>query len=475
MSGRGLPTTIHVETFGCQMNVYDTAAIYGLLAEHGFVRCEDTASSEVVLLNTCSVREHAEHRIISRVGELRRDRRLRGRPRLIGLCGCLAERAAVELVGERSGADLAVGVDQYDRLGPLLRELLGDAAADESAAETAGGPTRHASLPPAAAERIVTGHRADAHYVAPPEAYPPNNSHLVTIHKGCDYRCTYCIVPAVRGSQREKAPGVIFDEVARVVAAGGEEVTLLGQNVTAYHWRGGPGADPGELDFPALLRRVAAVPGLRRVRFLTGHPRDLTDSLIEAIADTPAVCPWLHVPAQSGSDRILRRMKRLYTRDDYLRMVERARARIPTVTFSSDFIVGFPGETDDDFRLTLELLRSVGYDQTFSFKYSERPGTPAARLPDDVPPAVKKARLAELMAAQAEIWRGVAAAQVGARWRIALEERARRPAGAWRGRTANNRKVLVTLPEGRAGLELEVRITGFRDTTFRGEPLAEAR
>jgi tRNA-2-methylthio-N6-dimethylallyladenosine synthase len=290
----------------------------------------------------------------------------------------------------------------------------------------------------------------------------------VTIHKGCDYRCTYCIVPETRGPQREKAPEVILEEIARVVAVGGEEVTLLGQNVTAYRWG-------DALDFADLLRRVTAVPGLRRVRFLTGHPRDLSDRLLDAIAETPAVCPWLHVPAQSGSDRVLRRMKRLYGRADYLRMVERARARVPDVTFSSDFIVGFPGETDDDFRLTLELVREVGYDQAFTFKYSARPGTPAAHLADDVPLAVKKARLAELMAAQAEVWRGIAAVQVGRRWRVVVEERARRPAGAWRARTANNRKVLVALPAGRAGLELEVRITGVQDTTFRGDPLAEAR
>lgn len=440
--------SVYIETYGCQMNVYDTAAIHGLLAGHGFARAEQPEEADVILLNTCSVREHAEHRVISRLGELRRGRApRRDGPPLLGVCGCMAERLAERLVDGGHGVDLAVGVDQYDRLGEMLRALLAGEA-------------------PAA--RVATGHRDDAHWVAPPEAYPQNNSHLVTIHKGCDYRCTYCIVPVTRGPQREKSPEAILDEVAAIVAAGGREVTLLGQNVTAYSWE-------GWLDFAGLIERVAGVPGLRRIRFLTGHPRDLTDRLLRAMAALPAVCPWLHVPAQSGSDRVLRRMKRLYTRRGYLRMIERARQLLPEATFSSDFIVGFPGETEDDFRETLELVREVGYDQAFMFKYSARPGTPAARLADDVPEQVKRERLAILMAAQEAIWSGLAAAQVGQVWRIALEGPARRPAGFWKGRTANNRKVLAPLTAGRPGDELRVRVTGWEATTFRGEPLPETR
>jgi len=438
--------TVYIETYGCQMNVYDSAAILGLLAARGWTKGDDPETADAVLLNTCSVREHAEHRVVSRLGELRRRRRLAGRDGVVGVCGCMAERLADRLVAGRRVADLAVGVDQYDRLADLLDALLGEGAT---------------------APRVAVGHRDDAHYVAPPAAYPENNSHLVTIHKGCDYRCTYCIVPDTRGPQREKSPEVIRDEVAAAVAAGGAEVTLLGQNVTAYRW--------GDvLDFAGLLELVAAVPGVRRVRFLTGHPRDMTDRLLRAIADLPAACPWLHVPAQSGSDRVLRRMKRLYTRAEYLRMVETARAWIPDVTFSSDFIVGFPGETADDFRDTLELVRAVGYDTAFTFKYSARPGTPAARLADDVPDAVKRERLAELMAVQAECWQRLAAAQVGRTVRAAVEGPARRPAGWWRLRTANNRKVVLRLPAGASGREVDVRITGFKDTTFRGEVATDA-
>ena len=308
---------------------------------------------------------------------------------------------------------------------------------------------------------VATGHRADVHYVAPPDAYPTNNSHLVTIHKGCDYKCTYCIVPATRGPQREKAPDVIEDEIRAIVDAGGTEVTLLGQNVTAYR--------SPDLDFAGLLRRVDAIEGLRRVRFLTGHPCDMNEELMRAVGELPTVMPWLHVPAQSGSDRVLKRMKRYYTSSDYLRMVETARRHVPEVTFSGDFIVGFPGETDEDFRMTLELVREVRYDQTFNFKYSERPGTPAAKLADDVPVEIKKERLAALMALQEDVWAAMAAEAVGEVWDVAVEEEARRPEGAWRARSPHNRKVLLTDHDGRLGEELRVRITGCRSTTFTGE------
>ncbi len=438
---------VYIETYGCQMNVYDTSAMFGLLVSAGFRRAPTLEDADVVLLNTCSVREHAEHRVLSRVGELRH--RLRGdsgRP-ILGICGCMAERLRETLVAKGSGVDLACGVDQYDRLPDDLLSLLNDSNAPRV---------------------VATGHRDDVHYVAPPDAYPQNNSHLVTIHKGCDYRCTYCIVPDTRGPQREKSPDTILDEIRSVIAAGGVEVTLLGQNVTAYRWG-------DELNFATLLRRVAASVGLKRIRFLTGHPRDMTDELLHTIADEPKICPVLHLPLQSGSDRVLKRMKRLHKRDEYLAMIDKARAWIPEVTFSSDFIVGFPGETDRDFRDTLEVLREVQYDQVFSFKYSARPGTPAARLEDDVPPAEKKRRLAELMSVQGEVWCRVAAAQVGQIWHGTLESPARAPAKVWRMRTMNNRKVLLELPSATSGSQVTARITGYENTTFWGKPLRNAR
>lgn len=439
---------VYIETYGCQMNTYDSQAIGGLLEGAGFRLVDSELAADAVLLNTCSVREHAEHKVISRVGELRSRRRQADLgPVVIGICGCMAERLGDDLRKGPKAVDLVVGVDNYDSLPGLLQGLTGGGAAGAPG----GGAT-------------VTGHRLDAHYVAPPELYPVNNSHLVTIHKGCDYKCTYCIVPMTRGPQSEKAPEVILAEIAGIVAGGGREVTLLGQNVTAYRWQ-------GTLDFAGLLEQVAAIDGLERIRFLTGHPHDMHPHLMDAIGRLGKVCPWLHVPAQSGSDPVLRRMKRLYTAAEYLGMVDYARRAIPGVTFSSDFIVGFPGETDADFRATLDLVRKVEYDQIFSFKYSERPGVPAARLADDVPLEAKKQRLAELMDVQQGIWARIAQAQVGQVVQAVGEGPARRPAGAWRVRTANNRKVVVAGGEVAAGAAVSVRLTGWDATTFFGERL----
>jgi len=432
--------TFYIETYGCQMNVYDSNAIRGLLVRSGYREVGDPQAADVVLLNTCSVRDHAEHKVISRVGELRRQREVADLPpAVLGICGCMAERLGEDLLGRRHRVDLVVGVDRYGDLPRLVAaQLSGEADRSEAAA-------------------VLVGHSDHVHYVAPPEAYPANNSHLVTIHKGCDYRCTYCIVPATRGPQREKPVAAILDEVHGVVAAGGREVTLLGQNVTAYP------------DFAGLLREVARIDGLERIRFLTGHPCDMHRELMDTIAVEPKVCPWLHVPAQSGSDRVLKRMKRYYRRDDYLAMVDYARRHIPDVTFSGDVIVGFPGETAADFAATLDLVRQVRYDTLFCFKYSVRPGTPSARLPDDVAVEEKKRRLAELMAVQDQVWHALAGEQIGAVWEAVVEEPARRPEGTWRLRTPNNRKIIVPLTATVPGQRLRIRVTGHRNTSFLGE------
>lgn len=442
---------VYVETYGCQMNVYDSQAIHGLLERAGYAIVDNDLQADVILLNTCSVRDLAEHKVISRVGELRHRRAKTELPQpLIGICGCMAERLGDDLHKGRRQIDLVVGVDNYDTLPGLLDRLTDG---------TAGAVDRSG--------RTITGHRQDTHYVAPPAAYPVNDSHLVTIHKGCDYKCTYCIVPHTRGPQSEKAPDAIIAEIAGIVTAGGREVTLLGQNVTAYNWK-------NTMDFAALLEEVAEIDGLERIRFLTGHPHDMHPHLMDTIGRLEKACPWLHVPIQSGSDRILRRMKRLYTRAEYLDMVTYARAVIADATFSTDFIVGFPGETESDFQDTLEVARKVKYDQAFCFKYSERPGVPAAKLTDDVPDQEKKRRLAELMAVQAETWNAAAAACVGEVWDGVVEGRARhqeqRDAGpSWRLRTANNRKIIVHGGDHEVGDRLRARITSFKNTTYLGQ------
>ncbi|MCB1182930.1 tRNA (N6-isopentenyl adenosine(37)-C2)-methylthiotransferase MiaB [bacterium] len=448
----GRNAAVYIETYGCQMNVYDSQAIDGLLRRAGYTLVEHDLQADVILLNTCSVRELAEHKIISRVGELRHRRTRADLPEpIIGICGCMAERLGPELRKGPRKVDLVVGVDNYDTLPGLLGDLTGD----------------RGDAAPAGLSRTVTGHRSDAHYVAPPSLYPTNNSHLVTIHKGCDYKCTYCIVPATRGPQSEKSPDAILAEITDIVAGGGTEVTLLGQNVTAYNWQGG-------LDFAALLEKVVEISGLERIRFLTGHPRDMHRHTMDAIGRLDKVCPWLHVPVQAGADRVLRRMKRLYTADEYLAMVAYARNVIPDVTFSTDFIVGFPGETAAEFEATLEMARKVRYDQAFCFKYSVRPGVPAAKLDDDVGAEEKKRRLAALLAVQEEVWRGIADGCVGSAWDAVVEGPARHQEAAgdgpsWRLRTGNNRKVILHGGAYEVGQTVPVRITGWKNTTFLGE------
>jgi len=435
---------VYVETYGCQMNTYDSQVIVGKLEAVGFAKVDDHHDADLVLLNTCSVRDQAEHRVISRVGELRTMHEKAGKaPVVMGVCGCMAERMRDDLMKQKHRVDLIIGVDSYDQLPDLaLAQIDG----------------------PEATPEMAVGHDTEIHHVAPIEAYPTNNSHLVTIHKGCDYKCTYCIVPYTRGPQSEKRPGIILDEIRRIVDKGGEEVTLLGQNVTAYKWE-------DQLDFAGLLEQVAKLDGLKRIRFLTGHPCDMHEHLMDLIGQESTICPWLHIPAQSGSDRVLRRMKRYYKRDEYLHMVEYARKVIPDVTFSGDFIVGFPGETDADFQETLTFLHEVRNDAIFSFRYSERPGVPAVKMGDDVTLEVKKARLAELMAVQEGIWTSIADAQIGQEWLGVVEQPARKPEGHWRLRTANNRKIIVPLDQAQPGAELRVKITGWQNTAFLGKVL----
>jgi tRNA-2-methylthio-N6-dimethylallyladenosine synthase len=421
------------------MNVYDTRAIRDSLRGAGWSEVEDPAEADVLLMNTCAIREGAETRVLGRIGEFQRFKYVRPEVK-IGVLGCMAQRLQNRLQEKKRAVDVVVGTDNYSNLPELL----------DRAQET-GEP--QVDCEP---DGTVT-------YVAEPEVAPLNNSHFVSITQGCDYRCTFCVVPATRGILRHKSPEVILGEVRKIAERGGVELTLLGQNVTAYRHR--------EASFAELVSEVASVEGIRRVRFLTSHPTDFPEQTIRAIADHEEIAPWLHMPVQSGSDRVLRRMKRGYRMRDYRAVVERARQLLPDVSFSTDIIVGFCGETDDDFRQTLAVMREVRFDSAFMFKYSERPDTPAARLADDVPEAVKDERLQEVIALQDEIWTRVAAGCIGEQWRVALEGEDVKGRGFLRGRTLNNRKVLVPhRADLGMGDELLVRITGCEGTTFRAEP-----
>ena len=315
---------VYVETYGCQMNVYDSRAIEQLMADEGYESVARPEQADVMLLNTCAVRDNAESRVLGRIGQLQSHKRDRDGV-VLGIVGCMAQRLGEALVQQKKAVDLVVGTDNYRHIPGMIAQARAGAIAQVET--TADGVTT---------------------YDVGPERDPLNNSHFISITRGCDYRCTFCVVPATRGVLRAKDPRSVIRETERVVAAGGVEVTLLGQNVTAYRHP--------DASFAELLAEVANVPGLRRVRFLTSHPTDFPTDTLRAIADNVEVCPWLHMPVQSGSDRVLRRMKRGYRRAAYMELVDQARRLLPDVTFSTDMIVGFPGETEDDFQQTLDLM-----------------------------------------------------------------------------------------------------------------------
>ncbi len=357
---------VFIETFGCQMNLADTEVVLARLAEAGYAQVDAPESADLVLFNTCSVRDHAEAKVRSRLGVLRQQKQ--ANPSLkIGIMGCMAQREKSELLRRNPHIDLIVGTDQFVHMPQLLAQLEHQqrvVATDFGDFEARPWPAQRASGPNA----------------------------FVPIMRGCNYACTYCIVPYTRGAEKSRDPALIETEVRAAVAAGHVQVTLLGQTVDAYGKTLGDGTT-----LAGLLRRLHAIDGLRRIRFITSHPKDITDDLLHTMAELPKVAKHLHVPAQCGSDRILRLMGRRYTRDDYLRFAERARRIIPGVELQSDFIVGFPHESDADFADTVSLMETVRFDGSYVFTYSPRPGTPATRLEDDVPEDVKKDRCHRLL------------------------------------------------------------------------------
>jgi tRNA-2-methylthio-N6-dimethylallyladenosine synthase len=431
---------VYIESYGCQMNVYDSRAISDTLDAAGYVEVGRPEDAGLILMNTCAVRDNAENRVLGRIGQLQSMKK--DDPQvLLGVVGCMAQRLGEQLPRKRKAVDLVVGTDGYKRLPQIVDALRSGA-------------------------KVVVDTQADGvtTYVARPEANPTNNTHFVSITRGCDYRCTFCVVPNTRGVLRAKSPKTIIAEIREIVASGGVEVTLLGQNVTAYRHP--------EANFAALIRQVAKIDGLRRVRFLTSHPTDFPEETLVAIAENSEISPWLHMPVQSGNDRVLRRMKRGYRLREYMEVVERARELLPHATFSTDLIVGFPGESEAQFEDTLRVMEEVRYDSAFMFKYSERPGTPAARLEDDVPEAVKDERLYRLIAHQNALWADGAKALLGQRWEVAVEGHDHKGKGLLKCRSLNNRKVLIPNDSGFGiGDELLVRVREFSGTTFHADPI----
>ena len=423
---------IYIETYGCQMNVADSELVLGVLEREGYVAVDDPAAADVVLVNTCAVRDHAEQKVLSRVGELKRCKRPGG---VLGVVGCMAQRLGPKLLERIPQVDLVVGPDGYRGLPELIARV------------RAGGGERAADVE----------FRGWEHYEDVPPAREAGASAFVTVQRGCDYRCTFCIVPMTRGPERSRKLADVVREVERLAGAGTTEVTLLGQTVNSY--------DDGTHDFADLLRAVGAVSGIRRMRFTSPYPTDFGERVVVAMAETPAVCEHVHLPVQSGSSRVLRRMLRRYDRDRYLAVVTALRDAMPGIALTTDIIVGFPGESEEDFRETLSLVEAVAFDDAFTFRYSPREGTPATRLKDVVPDPVAGERLERLVAAVRGIARRKNVALVGSTHEVLVEGWAKR-GDLLQGRTRANKVALFPGPDQWIGSYRMVRFTGTTGSTF---------
>ena len=426
----------YIETYGCQMNVADSELMAGVLQREGLHAVSTADEAQVILVNTCAVRDHAEQRVFGRVGELKRHKQPGA---VLGVVGCMAQRLGERLLKRAPYVDFVVGPDGYRQLPALVRR----AREGDRTTETAFLAQEHY-------EDIVPQRTTGA-------------SAWVTVQRGCDYRCTFCIVPYTRGAERSRKLEDVVREVRSLVERGVSEVTLLGQTVNSYH--------DGTHDFGALLRAVGGVAGIRRIRFTSPHPNDFSDAVIDAMAGTGAVCEYVHLPVQSGSDRVLKRMVRRYTRQAYLDVVRRLRERIPGLTMSTDVIVGFPGESDEDFEATLSLVREVEFDGAFTFKFSPREGTPALKLPDAVPDDVASERLARLIALVREVGRARNAAVVGETFEVLVEGPAPK-GGGLQGRTRHFRTAVFDGPASWIGTYRKVRLTGTTGATFTAVPAA---
>ena len=433
--------SVYLETYGCQMNVADSELMLGKLAAAGYSHVESPEGADVILVNTCAVRENAEQRVIGRLTDLRRHMT---RDTVLGVTGCMAQRLGARLLDADSRVSLVVGPDAYR----ALPELIDGARRGERATATDFDLEEH--YDDFAAKRFE-GVKA-----------------WIPVQRGCDYRCTYCIVPYTRGPERSRALDDVVREATQVAEQGLTEVVLLGQTVNSW-------TDDGTRHFGDLLRAVGAVDGIRRVRFTSPHPNDFTEPVIRAMAETPEVCEHVHLPMQSGSDAVLKRMIRRYTRDGYLDAVRRMRAAIPDLSLTTDVIVGFPGETDDDFAATLSLVREVGFDDAFTFKFSPREGTPATRMSEDltVPSEVVDARYEELVQVVRGIARARNMARLGERREVLVEKEARKGGDLLQARSRDFRTVMVPADAAAIGDYLTVELTGTTGSTFTGTPVRE--
>lgn len=440
------PSKVYIRTFGCQMNVYDTGKMHAILAHDGYEPTDDMSDADLVIVNTCSIREKPEIKVHSFLGEARKIKRNRpNKDMTIAVSGCVAQQEGRALLDRYRDVDLVFGPDAV----PNIRQLV-----------TAAQKGRQV---------LDTDFLDSADYVFASELDPHAEgqvSAFVTIQKGCDNKCTFCIVPTTRGIEVSRRSSEIVDEVKGLVAKGIKEITLIGQNVNSYGLK-----VAGEKTFAQLLYAVADVPGVERIRYTTSHPRDMGPDVVQAYRDLPNLTSHLHLPVQSGSNAVLKRMKRFYTRERYLRVVEQLLSARPEMTFSTDFIVGFPGETDEDFRQTLSLLEEVRYQSSFSFIYSPRPGTPALKLRDRDPvdAAVASARLTELQKIQRQISLESNQSVEGKVLDVLIEGPSKHDEGVICGRSSTHRMVNFPGDIKMLGQTVPVRVTRAFTNSLRGE------
>jgi tRNA-2-methylthio-N6-dimethylallyladenosine synthase len=446
---------VFVKTYGCQMNVYDSQRMADALAAEGYSPTDEIEDADLVLLNTCHIREKAAEKVYSELGRIRKlkaERGEKGRETIVGVAGCVAQAEGDEIIRRAPVVDLVIGPQTYHRLPDAVRK----ARAGEKVVETEYAIEDKFERLPKLAKSAVRSRGVTA---------------FLTVQEGCDKFCTFCVVPYTRGSETSRPVAQIVAEAERLAEAGVREVTLLGQNVNAWH---GEGPDGSEWGLGRLLRRLAEVPGIARLRYTTSHPRDMDDELIAAHRDLRALMPYLHLPVQSGSDRILKAMNRRHTADDYLRLIGRIRDANPDIAMSGDFIVGFPGESDADFEATMRLVREVGYAQAFSFKYSPRPGTPGAEMPDHVAEEVKDERLQRLQALLLEQQGAFLSSRVGLTMDVLIEKPGRQP-GQIVGRSPWLHPVIVDENAGEIGDIVTVRITKAGHASLFSEPVRGGR
>jgi tRNA-2-methylthio-N6-dimethylallyladenosine synthase len=432
--------TVYVETYGCQMNVSDSELMLGKLASAGYAPVDRPDGADVILVNTCAIRDHAEQRVIGRLGELKRHMKP---DTVMGVTGCMAQRLGPALLEKARHVSLVIGPDGYRALPALVD---GARRGERAIATTFDLEEHYEDFAPRRFDRV--------------KAWIP-------VQRGCDYRCTYCIVPTTRGSERSRRLEDVIREVEGVVAEGMSEVVLLGQTVNSY--------TDGRHDFADLLRRTGSVPGVRRVRFTSPHPNDFSDRVIAALAEVPTVCEHVHLPMQSGSTRTLKRMLRRYTREEYFDCVARLRAAVPHLALTTDVIVGFPGETDEDFEETLSAVEAIGFVDAYTFIFSPRDGTPATRLPAEltVPEDVASERLQRLVSLVRAGARRRNLGLLGTRHEVLVEREAKRGEAMLMTRTRDFKTVLVPGDESMLGTYLTVELTGTTGSTFTGAIVRE--